>query len=140
MDIALDTFPFNACLTTCDALWMGVPVITLPGETFASRQGLSLLSTVGLTETIATTPDEYVEAAVRLASDIHRLNDLRGGLRKRMEAPPLATARALPPVSPHSSGIHGEHGSPETTRPPEIHHDRRSLHVIHPSKTSASVL
>jgi predicted O-linked N-acetylglucosamine transferase (SPINDLY family) len=84
IDIALDPFPYSGGLTTCEALWMGVPVITWPGETFASRHGLSHLSNVGLMETIATSQAEYVELAERLAGDLPRLAAMRGGLRERM--------------------------------------------------------
>ena len=89
VDVALDAFPYSGCTTTCEALWMGVPVITCPGETFASRQSLSHISNVGLTETIAHDLDEYVELAVSLASDLQRLAKLRAGLRDRMAASPL---------------------------------------------------
>ena len=70
IDVALDPFPFAGGVTTCNALWMGVPVVTWPGETFASRHALSYLSTVGLTETIAGSREEYVEIAARLAADL----------------------------------------------------------------------
>jgi len=89
VDISLDPFPFGGGITTCDALWMGVPVITCPGETFASRHSLSHLASAGLTETIASTLDEYVELAVSLAGDLPRLAVLRAGLRQRMAASPL---------------------------------------------------
>jgi predicted O-linked N-acetylglucosamine transferase (SPINDLY family) len=89
VDVALDPFPYNGGLTTCEALWMGVPVVTCPGETFAGRHSLTHLSNVGLTETIARTLDEYVEVAVSLASDWPRLAALRAGLRERMTASPL---------------------------------------------------
>jgi len=89
IDVALDPFPFSGSVTTCEALWMGVPVITCPAETFASRHSLSHLSNVGLTETIAHDLDEYVEMAVSWASDGPRLAGLRAGLRERMAASPL---------------------------------------------------
>jgi predicted O-linked N-acetylglucosamine transferase (SPINDLY family) len=89
VDVALDPFPFSGSVTTCEALWMGVPVVTCPGETFASRHSLSHLSNVGLTETIAGDLHEYVERAVSLAGDLPRLTELRAGLRERMAASPL---------------------------------------------------
>jgi len=89
IDLALDPFPYCGGLTTCEALWMGVPVVTCPGETFASRHSLSHLSNVGLTETIAHNLDEYVELAVAIAGDLPRLAALRAGLRQRMAASPL---------------------------------------------------
>ncbi len=93
IDLALDPFPYNGGLTTCEALWMGVPVMTCPGETFASRHSLSHLSNVGLTETIARDLDEYVELAVSLAGDLPRLATLRTGLRERMAASPLCDGK-----------------------------------------------
>jgi protein O-GlcNAc transferase len=89
LDLALDPFPYNGGLTTCEALWMGVPVITCPGETFVSRHSLSHLTAVGLTGTIARTFDEYVELAVSLAADLPMLTSLRATLRDRMAASPL---------------------------------------------------
>jgi predicted O-linked N-acetylglucosamine transferase (SPINDLY family) len=93
IDLALDTYPYSGGLTTCEALWMGVPVIACPGETFASRHSMSHLSNVGLTETIARDLDEYVELAVSLARDLPRLAALRAGLRDRMAASPLCDGK-----------------------------------------------
>jgi predicted O-linked N-acetylglucosamine transferase (SPINDLY family) len=93
VDVALDPFPFSGSVTTCEALWMGVPVITCPVETFASRHALSHLSSVGLTETIAHDLDEYVELAVSLAGELPRLAVLRAGLRQRMAASPLCQGK-----------------------------------------------
>ena len=85
----LDTFPHTGGTTTCDALWMGAPVVTLAGETATSRGGASLLHAVGLDELVAHTPEEYLDIATTLARDPHRLAALRAGMRKRMAASPL---------------------------------------------------
>ncbi|CAN2042389.1 protein O-GlcNAc transferase [Candidatus Magnetomoraceae bacterium gMMP-15] len=82
VDIILDTFPWNGHTTSCHALWMGVPVITLAGNRHAARLGLSLLSSVGFTEWIARTEDEYVQKAVHLASDFEKLAKIRQNLRQ----------------------------------------------------------
>jgi len=84
IDIGLDPFPYNGTTTTCEALWMGVPVIALAGNSHASRVGISLLSNIGLAELVAGTPDEYVSIAVNLANDMDRLQSLRKNLRDRM--------------------------------------------------------
>jgi predicted O-linked N-acetylglucosamine transferase (SPINDLY family) len=89
IDLALDPFPCGGGLTTCEALWMGVPVITCPGETFASRISLSVLSSVGLTEAVARDLPDYVELAAGLAHDLPRLANWRAELRERMESSPL---------------------------------------------------
>jgi protein O-GlcNAc transferase len=93
VDVALDPFPFSGSTITCESLWMGVPVVTWPGETFAGRHSLSHLSSVGLTETIARNPDEYVELAISMAGDPVRLSALRSGLRERMAASPLCDGK-----------------------------------------------
>jgi protein O-GlcNAc transferase len=99
VDVALDTFPHAGHTTTCDAMWMGVPTVTLAGRTHASRLGVSVLSAVGLDSLIAPTPEGYVERAVALASDLPKLSELRAGLRERMSQSPvcdgLRVARAL---------------------------------------------
>lgn len=89
IDIALDTFPYNGTTTTCEALWMGVPVITLTGDTHTSRVGFSLLSNIGLPKFVAKSPDEYVGIAVKLAKDLNRLRLLRERLRDMMAHSPL---------------------------------------------------
>lgn len=99
IDIMLDTFPMNGGTTTCEALWLGVPVITRSGDIFQSRAGLSILGGMGLDELVAGSDDEYVRIAVDLARDGARVAALRSGLRERMRASPLADghgyARAL---------------------------------------------
>ena len=93
MDVALDPFPFCGGISSCDALWMGVPVVTLSGKTAVGRGGRSILSQVGLPEFIAYTPEEYVAKAVALADDLPRLGELRSALRERMERSPLRDAK-----------------------------------------------
>jgi protein O-GlcNAc transferase len=93
IDIALDPFPYSGGLTTCEALWMGVPVVTLTGNTFAGRHSTSHLSNVGLPELITTTPEAYVALALALAQDPKRLATLRQGLRERMATSPLCDAK-----------------------------------------------
>ena len=92
IDIALDTFPYNGTTTTCEALWLGVPVITLAGNTHASRVGASLLSNIGVPELIAYTRDEYIDIASSLARDGSRLNLYRRDLRNIMKNSPLTDA------------------------------------------------
>jgi len=89
IDVALDPFPYSGGMTACEAFWMGVPVVTCPGETFASRHSLSHLSNVGLTETIATDRRQYIELALRLARDLPHLAELRAGLREQVLRSPL---------------------------------------------------
>ncbi len=89
IDIALDPFPYHGTTTTCEALYMGVPVITLEGEAHRSRVGVSLLNQVGLQHLIAENEEEYVAIACSLASDLDELAELRKSLRSRMEKSPL---------------------------------------------------
>jgi protein O-GlcNAc transferase len=93
IDIALDPFPWGGGITTCDALWMGVPVVSLNGRTAVGRGGVSILSNIGLPELVARTPRQYVEIAAGLAGDLPRLAELRRTLRQRMESSPLMDAR-----------------------------------------------
>jgi predicted O-linked N-acetylglucosamine transferase (SPINDLY family) len=92
VDVALDPFPYSGGLTTCEALWMGVPVLTMPGATFASRHSLSHLSNVGLGDLVAESSEGYVERGVQWAGDREWLAELRAGLRARMAASPLCDA------------------------------------------------
>ena len=84
VDIALDTYPYNGTTTTCDALWMGVPVITRSGKTHVSRTGASLLSQIGLDDLVTHTKHQYIDKAVQLALDLPRLGNLRIDLREMM--------------------------------------------------------
>jgi protein O-GlcNAc transferase len=93
VDIALDTMPFSGGTTTCDALWMGTPVITLPGVRSWSRSAASILTTLGLTDCIAESPEDYVRRAVRLAENPAKIAELRKSLRSRMMASPLMDKR-----------------------------------------------
>ena len=88
-DIALDSFPYTGGATTVDTLWMGTPVITMPGETMGNRLSAGYLAAIGLPGLIARDLDHYVELAVELALDASRLDALRSGLRPRMAASPL---------------------------------------------------
>jgi protein O-GlcNAc transferase len=92
IDIALDTYPYQGTTTTCEALWMGVPVVTLAGTSHRSRVGVSILSNLGLAELIAGDPEQYVRLAVDLANDLPRLTEIRAGLRERMLRSPLTDA------------------------------------------------
>ncbi len=85
VDIALDPFPYHGTTTTCEALFMGVPVVTLAGDRHVSRVGVSLLNRVGLPDLVAGTPAEYVRIAADLAGDLDRLRPLRAGLRDRIQ-------------------------------------------------------
>jgi protein O-GlcNAc transferase len=92
IDIALDPFPYAGGTTTCDALWMGVPVITLAGATAVGRSGVSLLSNAGLPDLITQSPQDYVSKATELAGDLPALATMRAGLRERIRRSPLMDA------------------------------------------------
>ena len=91
-DIGLDPFPYAGGTTTADALWTGVPVVTLRGNTAVGRGGASILQTIGVPELIAESPGQYVSVATSLANDLPRLAALRASLRPRMNASPLTDA------------------------------------------------
>jgi len=95
IDIVLDNYPYHQVLNMCDALWMGVPVITLVGHKQVSRLGLSLLSTVGLADWCAQTPEAYVEIARQFTADYTQLNTLRQQLRENMRNSPLLAHRTF---------------------------------------------
>ena len=94
VDIALDPFPCNGVTTTCEALWMGVPVLTLPGSRHSARVGSSLLTQIGLPECIATSAEDFVRRACDLAAAPARLAELRTALRARLAASSLGDAPA----------------------------------------------
>lgn len=89
VDVALDTFPYHGTTTTCEALWMGCPVVTLMGDRHVARVSGSLLEAVGRTEWVANSAEEYVAAAARLANDRAQLADIRAALRDQMRSSPL---------------------------------------------------
>ena len=93
VDIILDTFPYPGGTTTCEALWMGVPTMTLEGDTLLSRQGASLLTAAGLSDFIATSEADYVNKTIALANDLPKLEELRSGLRAQVLASPLFDAQ-----------------------------------------------
>jgi predicted O-linked N-acetylglucosamine transferase (SPINDLY family) len=93
LDIALDTYPYNGTTTTCEALWMGVPVVTWRGQAHASRVGLSILTTLGMPELAAANRDDYVERIVALARTPERLLLMRQSLRERVARSPICDKR-----------------------------------------------
>ena len=95
VDIGLDTFPYNGTTTTCEALWMGVPVVTLSGDRHAGRVGTSLLAQVGLGELVAPSTAAYVETALNLAADRQALGRLRGSLRSMIADGGLTDGKAF---------------------------------------------
>ena len=95
VDIALDPFPFSGGHTSCEALWMGLPIVTLPGTRPVSRQTLCFLANIGLDAWAAKSEEDYVATALALASDPDRLSTLRGELRDRLRRSPLMDAPAF---------------------------------------------
>ncbi len=92
IDVALDPYPYGGGTTTCDALWMGVPVVTFAGRTAVSRAGTTLLSNVGLEHLVARSDAQYLELAAGLLGDARGLAELRRGLRERLESSPVMDA------------------------------------------------
>lgn len=92
IDMVLDPFPYSGGLTTCEALWMGVPTITLPGEIFASRHSASHMSNAGLPDWVTNSLQEYIDMAVARATDLSALATLRAGLRQQVSQSPLCNA------------------------------------------------
>lgn len=95
IDIALDPFPYSGGLTTLEALWMGVPVVTLGGSRFCSRHSITHLTAAGLPELIAASADDYIRIAAGLARDCDRLVTLRSGLRNRVARSPLCDGKGF---------------------------------------------
>ena len=89
IDVALDTAPYHGTTTTCEALWMGVPVVSLVGDRHMSRVGASLITAIGHPEWLAQTPDDYVRLAMALAGDSEKLAEIRAGLRSELQASAL---------------------------------------------------
>lgn len=95
IDIALDTFPYNGTTTSCEALWMGVPVITLQGNTHASRVSYSILTSLGLDDLKSTSLTDYITKATTLANDIDKLTYFRQNLRNIMTNSPLTDSETF---------------------------------------------
>ena len=95
IDIALDTFPYNGTTTTFEAMWMGVPVISLAGDRHSARVGASILTRCGLEDFIAKSLDDYLAKAIALARDPQALGELRRALRPRLANSPLCDGKAF---------------------------------------------
>jgi protein O-GlcNAc transferase len=93
VDAILDTFPYPGGTTTCEALWMGVPTLTLAGDSLLARQGASLLTAAGLEEWVTDRVEDYIDQAVTLTRDLDQLSRLRGGLREQVRLSPLFDAK-----------------------------------------------
>jgi protein O-GlcNAc transferase len=89
-DAGLDPFPYNGGVTSCDSLWMGVPFVTLEGNSYMSRQGLMLLTNVGLPKLVARSEQQYVGLAAAMAGDLNKLSAVRACLRERFGRSPIA--------------------------------------------------
>ena len=139
IDIVLDPYPCNGGNTTCDALFMSVPVVSLSGERYMSRIGTSLISNVGHPEWVTDSPERYLEIAIDLASDVSRLNEIRLKLREEVEHSPVMDevgfARRMEKAyrqvwtqwcetkSQASGNPQAEQSSSVVDEPAEMHHD-----------------
>jgi predicted O-linked N-acetylglucosamine transferase (SPINDLY family) len=94
-DVALDTFPFPGITTTCEALWMGVPVVSMEGRTSTARSGRPFIHAAGLDDLVARDEDDFVAIAARLAADVERRAELRRGLRARLESSAMRDERGF---------------------------------------------
>ncbi len=95
IDIGLDPFPYNGTTTTCEALWMGVPVVTIQGDRHGGRVGASVLHRVGLEELVAVSAEEYIRIACTLAADRQQLQALRVGLRQQLQESELMDSESF---------------------------------------------
>jgi predicted O-linked N-acetylglucosamine transferase (SPINDLY family) len=95
IDVALDTFPYNGTTTTCEALWMGIPVMTLEGDRHAGRVGVSLLNQIGHAEWIAPDEDAYIAKAIQIGHDLNALANIRHTLRQDVQHSPLGDSKAF---------------------------------------------
>jgi predicted O-linked N-acetylglucosamine transferase (SPINDLY family) len=95
VDITLDAFPWSSHTTACDALWMGVPILTLAGTTHVARMGASVLTHLNLPELVAHSPDDYLHKAVELAGDVDKLEHFRKHLRQQLLTSPLCDGGAF---------------------------------------------
>jgi predicted O-linked N-acetylglucosamine transferase (SPINDLY family) len=94
-DISLDTFPFNGGTTTCETLWLGIPVITMMGKRFASRVGYAILKEIDLEELVAVNYEEYVNISINLANNLERLSEIRFGMRERLAMSSLSDEKGF---------------------------------------------
>ena len=108
IDVALDTYPFNGITTTCDGLWMGVPVVSLGGGTSVSRAARGILHAAGLADLAADTEDQFVQVASELALDLDRLRNLRCDARQRLAGSALMNHRAFAAALDRASRMMGE--------------------------------
>lgn len=134
MDIALDVFPYNGTTTTCEALWMGVPVVSLAGRTHVTRVGASILKRVGLAELIAATPEDYIAIASRLAGEPERLRALRSGLRQQLKDSSLCDETGFTRELESAYGKMWEHWCEAPAVPPAPETEVLRLHIggVHP--------